>query len=306
MWVLDTISYIDRKTGRIEKEEVYGENAVRLLYGNSLLSRTVGRLILQLFAKWPPLSWFYGFLQKRKSSAKKIAPFIAHYGVDVKEFVETPESFHSFNDFFVRHLKPEARPIAQGKNEAIIPADGRYKFFPKIVNSSQFLVKDTLFDLKKLLQDEKEAALFENGSLVMARLCPTDCHRFYFPFDCIPSKSRLINGKLFSVNPIATKNNPWIWTENRRVVTLLQSELFGTCAYIEVGATNVGSIIQTFTPNIFYTKGAEKGYFSFGGSAILLLFEKNRISFAPDLRTGPSGLEIRCLIGEVLGTAISA
>lgn len=298
---MHTISIINRKTGKAEKEKVYFEEAIRFLYGKTLLSRTIGRFFLHTIAKWPLFSWLFGVCQKRACSRRKIVPFINQYDVDTTEFQDKVEDFSSFNDFFIRHLKPECRPFAA--SDAIIPADGRYQFYPVIGKDDPFSVKGARFCLETLLQDPKKSVSFEGGSLVIARLCPTDCHRFYFPMDCIPGEARLIDGKLFAVNPIAIKDNPWIYYKNRRVVTYLQSDHFGEVAFLEIGATNVGSIIQTFTPGKWYPKGAEKGYFSFGGSALIILFQKGRIQFASDLLKEMSqGLEIRCLIGEALSS----
>ncbi|MBS0635213.1 MAG: phosphatidylserine decarboxylase [Verrucomicrobia bacterium] len=300
---MKAVEYINRKTGLKEPEEVFGESAIRFLYGDSLLSKTIGRLFLHSLAKWPPISRLYGVIQSSPSSKARVQPFIDRFRIDTSEFLEPADSFKTFNDFFIRKLKPGARPLAQGP---IIPADGRYRFYQEIALEDTFEVKKRSFNLETVLQSKELARRYQGGSLVIARLCPTDCHRFYFPFDCIPSKALPINGKLFSVNPIATKDNPWIWGANRRMLTMLQSEQFGEVAFLEVGATNVGSIIQTYTPGKAQPKGAEKGYFEFGGSALLIIFEKGRIQFDEDLlKATAQDIEMRCLIGESLGQPLT-
>ena len=289
---MNAIRYINRQTGRVETEEVFGEKAIRFLYGKSALAY----FLLHSLAKWPPVSAFYGFLQNRKKSKAQVQPFIDRFGINTAEFLDEPATFGSFNQFFVRKLKSDARPLS---SNAIIPADGRYKFYQEINKDLSFEVKKKGFCLKTILQSEKLADRYDGGSLVMARLCPTDCHRFYFPFDCVPSKAKLINGKLFSVNPIAIRDNPWIWGVNRRMMTTLHSEEYGDVLYLEVGATNVGSIIQTYMQDVAVKKGDEKGFFEFGGSALLIFFEKGRITFDADLLG--HDLEVRCLIGQSLG-----
>ncbi len=296
---MTTIFYINRQTGQKEEEKVFGKQAICLLYGNTFSAKTVGFFLLHFFAKWPFFATLYGWMQKMPFSKKKVLPFIQRFEMDTSEFARPAESFTSFNDFFIRSLKPACRPIDQAK--AIIPADGRYTFFSKIASSDRFDVKNRTFCLQSLLRDE-HAERYDGGSLVIARLCPTDCHRFYFPINCTPGKTRNINGKLFSVNPIATRDNPWIWGANFRCVTMLSSAHFGQVAFLEVGATNVGSIVQTYAPGEPVSKGQEKGYFEFGGSALLILFEKGRITFSEDLlELGKSGDEIRCLIGQPMG-----
>lgn len=296
---MDSIQYINRQTGKTETEEVFGEQAIRFLYGNSFASKTLGKMALHGLAKWPFMSWVYGVVQSSKWSKAQVAPFIERFGLDTSEFLDPPDSYSSFNDFFVRKLKPEARPLSYN---AVMPADARYKFYPEIRADDSIEVKGKTFCLRSVLQSEELAKRYEGGSVVMARLCPTDCHRFYFPFDCTPGPARLINGKLFSVNPIAIKDNPWIWGVNRRMLTICSSQEFGDVAYLEVGATNVGSIIQTYTPGAMQPKGSEKGFFEFGGSALIILFEKGRIKFDADLVAATKqDLEIRCLIGQPLG-----
>lgn len=300
------IVYIDRATGEHKTEEVYGASALRLLYGDGLADRTFGRAIREVVASLSICSAVYGWWQKQPWTKSKIRPFVEKYGVDTSEFLEPVDSFASFNDFFVRKLKPEARPVAEGTATAVIPADGRYYFYQELSTAPLLDVKGQCLDLPTLLGDSSLAQAYAKGSLVMARLCPTDYHRFHFPVDCTPSPVRLINGALYSVNPIAIKQNLAIFSQNKRMFSMLQSETFGDVLCIEVGATNVGSIHQTYLSGYKQSKGLEKGYFSFGGSAMLLLFAPERIQFDADLLAATqAGVEIRCLMGQSMGQARS-
>ncbi len=294
--------YIDRQTGQTCIEKVYKEGALRLLYGDSWLSTFLRPWMLPIVSKWPLFSRLYGRLQKRTSSQCKIQPFIQTYEVDATEFLEPVHSFRSFNDFFIRRLKEQARPLAPGAEVAVMPADGRYYFHANIEECEGFIVKGQKFDLKELLGQSSLAKTYQGGSMVMARLCPSDYHRFHFPCDCLPGPTKLINGWLFSVNPIAVKKNVRILAQNKRTLCELQTSTFGRVLYLEIGATNVGSIQETYTPGQWQPKGAEKGYFEFGGSALILLFEKNTIQFDADLLAATAqGLEIRCLMGQSMG-----
>lgn len=298
---MDELIYVDRVTGRNEIEKVYGAAALRFLYGSTLTSRIFGKPLVYLLAKFPFFSAAYGALQRRASSRKKVLPFIENFGMDPSEFYDEPASYSSFDDFFTRKLKKDARPIAAGKERAIMPADARYLFYPDISKADGFIVKGEKFCLKELLGDEKLASEYESGTMVMARLCPTDYHRFHFPVDCIPGETRFINGWLYSVNPIALKQNVHIFTQNKRSICALDSKEFGKVLFIEIGATNVGSIHQTYQPGRFYSKGEEKGYFSFGASSLILLFPPRSIKLDSDLiRTDHR--EIRCLMGQSLGS----
>lgn len=288
------IPYVDRKTGKIEQEKVLAGNWISLLY-----SKPNQYLLADLLSKSPAFSKAMGWWQKRRWTAKNIQPFIEEYGVDPSEFLES--SFPTFNDFFIRKLKADARPISS--SDAIIPADGRYRFYQKIQEGMELFVKGQPFNLERLFQNQQLAKQYEGGSLVLARLCPSDYHRFHFPIDCIPGPSRLINGPLYSVNPFAVKKNLAYLTENKRLLTLLESKTFGTVAYFDVGATTCGSIVETFTPGKPIKKGDEKGYFEFGGSALIILFEPGKIAFSSDL-LNQNELEIRCLLGQEMGNTL--
>lgn len=299
---MDQIEYIDRLSETRHTERVYGEKALKLLYGDSLATRLIGLPLLKLLVKNPIFSAWYGYWQKQPSSVSKILPFIKKFQIDTSEFLDSIESFRSFNDFFTRRLKPEARPIAVGKDVAIIPADGRYRFYPNIDTAEGFIIKGEKFDLGALLESKELAQRYAQGTMVIARLCPTDYHRYHFPCDCVPESTRFINGWLYSVNPIALKKDIHIFTQNKRTICRLKSEHFGDVLFLEIGATNVGTIQQTYEPDQPYAKGAEKGFFSFGASSLILLFEPGRITLDADLLAiGNSELEIKCLMGQSMG-----
>lgn len=301
---MSDIIYIDRKNGKTCIEKIYKEGALRLLYGNSLFSRLLRPWLLPALCKWSWFSVFYGKLQNLPSSAHKIKPFIEAFEIDSSEFLAPVDRFRSFNDFFIRKLKPETRPIAADPDVAVIPADGRYYFYANIKECEGFIVKGEKFELEALLGQASLAEEYREGSMVIARLCPSDYHRFHFPCECLPGPTHFINGWLYAVNPMAVKRNIHIFTQNKRTLCELQSSLFGRVLYLEIGATTVGSIQETYTPGQWQTKGEEKGYFEFGGSALILLFPKNSIEFDRDLLAATAkGLEIRCLMGQSMGRA---
>jgi len=288
---------IDRVIKQQIKEDVYFEGAIRFLYGNCLFSRIFGRIILHTIAKWPFFSALFGRLQNCSFSKRKILPFIARYKINTEEFEKAPDAFSSFNDFFIRKLKTSCRPVTQ--TSAIIPADGRYTFLPEAGPASTFQVKGATLSIFELLANTPNSHLFTKGAtVIIARLCPTDCHRFYFPCDGTPEAPILIKGPLYSVHPIA--DYPTAFVKNKRTITYMDTPSFGTIVIVTVGATNVGSINHTFTPNTHVQKGSEMGYFAFGGSALVLLFQPNTITLSPDLKA-PSELETLCLIGQPLG-----
>lgn len=300
------IHYIDRITKKEEVEKVYGGFFVNLLYGKHLFRALFSFWLLPLAAKIPLGSHLVGLYQKSRVSRLAVKPFIKQYGVDPTEFLDDVEDYQSFNDFFIRKLRPGVRPIVPGHDVAVLPADGRYLVFEKVSSADSFWIKGKKFCLKKLLQDDQLADSYEGGGMVIARLCPVDYHRFHFPCNALPSGTQNINGPLHSVNPIALKRYVNVLTENKRAITHLQTKSFGQVLFIEVGAMYVGSIHQTYVPGELYAKGDEKGYFSFGGSCIILLFEPGRIQFDQDLVDETKRkLEVRGQMGQSLGRALN-
>jgi phosphatidylserine decarboxylase len=293
------IRFHDRYSNTTKTEKVYGERWLRLAYDNP-----VGRLAVWLLIRRAIFSRYYGWRMNRPGSDMLIYKFVAEYDIDVSEFAKSPFDFRTFNQFFHRALKPEARPIAQGAGIAVMPADGRHLAFHDVDSAQGFYVKGAKFTLEELLGDEKLAKRFSRGSMLISRLCPSDYHRFHFPASGIPAEARLVNGSLYSVNPIALRRNIRYLVMNKRFITLIDTPEFGSIAMIEVGATNVGSIVQTFTPKQAVLKGVEKGLFAFGGSCVITLFSEGRIVFDADLlEKSAEYTETYARMGDQLGIA---
>ena len=292
---MSTIRYFNRHTGQMETEQVYGEGFLKFSYANPL-----GALPLHVMVKRAAFSKWYGKRMDDPATKAKVAPFIRQYGMNPSEFADAPESYRTFNEFFYRKLKPEARPIAD--STVVFPADGRHLGFQKASAIEGVFVKGQKFDLGKLLGDDSLAAKYADGSLVLSRLCPVDYHRFHFPASGTPGEVRTINGPLFSVSPIALRRRlAYLW-ENKRTVTKLETENIGTVLLMEIGATCVGSILQTFTPGQPVKKGDEKGYFAFGGSSTITIFEPGAVKLSADLVEQSSRqIELYAKVGTEMG-----
>ena len=280
----------------METEQVYGEGFLKWAYGNPL-----GKIALHSFVKRPFFSKWYGRRMNQASSQSKVLPFIDDYNMVEADFADTPDSYATFNDFFYRKLRPEARPIAD--SPIVFPADGRHLGFPNIDQIDGFFVKGQSFDLDALIADKELSKKFRGGTLVLSRLCPVDYHRYHFPVSGTPSATKLINGPLFSVSPIAlARNLSYLW-ENKRTITRIETENIGTVLMMEIGATCVGSILQTYEANKETKIGQEKGYFAFGGSSTITIFEPNKVTLAQDLLENSSKqIETYALMGDSMAS----
>lgn len=290
------IRYFNRYSQKEEVEEIYGEPYLRWTYDTAM-----GRLGLWLVAKRVLFSRWYGWRMNRPASAKKIRPFMENYSLDTSEFLEDVSKYSSFNDFFYRKLKPEARPIEGDEDCVSFPADGRHLGITDLSGVDGLYAKGQNFDLSGLLGDAELAARYEGGSAVISRLCPVDYHRYHAPVGGEIVEQRLINGWLFSVSPIALRRSvDYLW-ENKRVLTIINTERLGQVAFVAIGATLVGSIKMTVNKGITIARGEELGYFAFGGSCVITLFEKGQVKLEADLRSyGSQQTEIYAKVGDLM------
>lgn len=292
-----SIQYYNRHTGEIETETVYGEGFLRWAYGNPL-----GRLTVELAVKQAWFSRWYGWRMDRPVSRAKVAPFIENYGLDAAEFADPAASFASFNEFFYRKLKPEARPVDADPQVVVFPADGRHLAIMDVDAARDFYIKGQRFDLPAFLGDAALAGAFAGGAMLISRLCPVDYHRYHFPVGGVAGAPVPINGPLYSVSPLALRRRLAIFWENKRARTLIESPVFGKVIVMDIGATCVGSMHSTYRAGPV-EKGQEKGYFSFGGSCLVTLFQAGRIQFDADLlEYSARSTEVYARIGERCAT----
>ncbi|MBP5672799.1 MAG: phosphatidylserine decarboxylase [Victivallales bacterium] len=276
---MSSIQLYDRSTKSIVEETVLGDTFVRLAYASPL----------KHVLSWPLfshacLSRLMGWYADRPSSIKRIPKTIKELNINMEDY-EVPEGgFKSFNDFFTRRLKPHARPFPEERTLFGSPADCRLFAWQNLQNDLCIPVKGDRFTVAQLLGPShvKLAELFHDGSLCVCRLCPADYHRFHFPDDGRFVATWPVKGKYNSVNPLALNQNLNVFTTNYREISLMNLANFGLTLYIEVGAFAVASITQTSDGPTF-KRGEEKGYFSFGGSTIILVFQKNHIHFDQDI-----------------------
>jgi len=292
------IYYIDRKTGERKKEVVAGDQFLRWMYNTSS-----GNSVLQLIVKRKLFSSIYGKLQDISFSKGKIVSFVKQLDIKMEEAeIEDVLKYKNFNDFFARKLKKEARPICKADNSLISPADGRVFAYENINMDEVIQVKGLNYKLGELFQDEKLAIRYHGGVCIVVRLCPSDYHRFHFPDSGVPNSRKKIEGNYYSVNPIALNKIAEVYCQNKREITRFHSEHFREVVLMEVGATCVGSIVQTYKEGKRVEKGEEKGYFKFGGSTVILFLEKNTVKIDQDIiQNTDEGIETKVNMGEKIG-----
>jgi len=296
------IKYFNRHSGQVEAEKVYGNAQVKWLY-----QTPTGQFLTNFLVK-APISKIYGAYQNWGISKDKIAPFVKEFEIDLADFEPTPgrsasDPYGSFNEFFIRTFVPGKRTFA--KDPKIMPAfsEARYFAFESMNDDQTIPVKGRYLSSKALLDRPRWSEVFNEGPLLLARLCPVDYHRFHYPDNGKVLDHYRVKGKLHSVNPIALKEYADIFATNERQVTILETENFGKLAYVEVGALCVGKIVQSGNLEEF-KRSDEKGYFLFGGSTVIVLGEKGRWTPEPDmLEFTAKGIETYLHLGEPVARA---
>ncbi|MGB0372653.1 MAG: phosphatidylserine decarboxylase [Opitutales bacterium] len=271
----EPIKYWNPYTSRVEDEEVYGEGFVRFAYETSL-----GRFFLWALVKRAFFSHWYGRKMDRATSAEKVDPFIQQYDIEMGDYVTPEGGFAHFNDFFYRALAPGARPIAESK--AVFPADGRHIGIQEIGSETWLYAKGFQFKLATLLAGTELENVWKGGTGVISRLCPVDYHRFHSPVSGKVVSIMDLEGPLFSVSPIALRRNIDHLLTNKRKIVVIDSPEMGRVAFIPVGATCVGSIVLGVKEGDTIGMGSELGYFRFGGSCVITLFEEGRVNLRSD------------------------
>jgi len=286
-------TYIQRETGELRTERVYGEGALRFLYETGW-----GNALLHGFVKKAWFSHLTGWLKRSPLSRRKIPSFIRQFGIDETESELPTSAYRSLDAFFARKLKPETRPVDQNPSHLLAPAEGRVLAFADVPEGG-LDVKGCTVDIGELVGGLNG---FKAGACFVIRLAPCDYHRFHFPADGQASEPVRAGRCLHSVHPIALASGAPSF-RNKRMISLLSSEVFGRMPQIEVGALTVGSIVQTCKSGAV-KRGQEKGYFRFGGSTVILLTEPGSVIPDEDLLDATAqGLETLLKVGTRIGLA---
>ena len=242
---LDTNKYFEEKESK----------SVKFLY-NTIIGRCILKIITTKFS-----ANVCAFFLSSRLSKIAINKTIKNNNIDINEYI--PKKYKSYNDFFTRKIKPDKRKISDG---LISVSDSKLSVY-KLDNNSSFKIKNSIYTVKELIKEDKKYKY-----ALVFRLCVDNYHHYIFPDDGKVVSTKKIKGILHTVNPIAFKKYK-VFHENTREITFLKCDNLGDICYIEVGALNVGKIVNE--PINEFKKGEEKGHFEFGGSTIILLINKD-------------------------------
>lgn len=221
---------------------------------------------------------------------------------------EDPTAYACFNDFFIRHLKPDARSITNA--DITSPVDGCISEIGTIEKGQLFQAKGRYYSVQELLDcDLITANKFDEGQFATLYLSPKDYHRVHMPMDAKLVAMRYVPGRLFSVQPATAQVIPKLFARNERLVVYFDTDI-GPMVMVLVGATIVGAIGTSWHGDVRRTKqaktfeykseslkkGAEMGYFKLGSTVILLFAKGNKMHWSGELKANS---EIR--FGQKIG-----
>ncbi len=256
-----------------------------------------GRIILRPLIN-RPVSWISGIIMDSRLSKLLIPAFVKHNHINCDDYVL--DDINSFNDFFCRRIKNGLRNISFKETDFISPCDALLSI-KTIKDGRIYSAKQSSFTIASLLRDRRLAKTFEDGYMLVFRLCVDHYHRYIYIDSGQKYKDRRINGFYHTVRPVAIENFP-VFIENTREYSIINTDNFGRCVQMEVGALLVGRIVNNNSNSCRISRGYEKGHFEYGGSTIIVLVKKNRLRLLDRfIKIIDSDKELPVKMGETLG-----
>ncbi|MGC5326231.1 archaetidylserine decarboxylase [Brevibacillus sp. SYSU BS000544] len=263
------------------------------------------RLISGIIHRLPQnsMSRTMGKIMATRFSRLAIRHYIRMYNIDLSQVEKPVHEYRSLKDFFIRRLKPGARPIDADKKVIVSPVDGTVSQLGDIHEGTLIQAKGKNYKVSELLGNDPDTAKrFVGGSFITIYLSPRDYHRIHAPVEGTLTKYSYLPGRLYPVNQMGVENVESLFARNERLITFIRNEQLGCVAVIKVGALFVGSVKVAYnrattnvrggrqiteeilgTPQV--SKGDELGWFEFG-STVILLFEKDQIEWTAQVREG--------------------
>lgn len=269
---------------------------------------------LQQFVPQQKLSKAAGRLAASRHPLVKrafIRSFAKAYNVTLEEYErDSFNAYESFNDFFTRELKDDARAIDSTVGGIVSPADGIISQLGQIKDHKVLQAKGRDYDIGQLLANSADGDYFADGSFATVYLAPSNYHRVHMPFAGTLTNTRYVPGTLFSVNTVTAANIPDLFARNERLVCMFDTE-YGKAAVVLVGAMIVAGIesvatgkitrtddMQEEAHNMALAKGDELGRFYLGSTAIVVLPKAAKSDWQQSMSANSV-----VQMGQLLGTA---
>jgi phosphatidylserine decarboxylase len=316
---------VGRGTGRaVDEPRPFAESAQIVLAWTTVIGGRVLSRSTRASRGLERLTVAHGERMDQPATSDDIDRFIAAYSIDVSLLDRHPHEFATINEFFARPLRAGARPVAHADDwtVAVSPADCRLTCVEAGDEGTRLAVKGRAYDIAGLLgavdrsrgapahafdrvRDFYDTAAADGFAVFRCRLAPGDYHRFHWPVDGLWDRDLVLDipGEYHSVSSRAVAGPVDVLGRNRRCVAIVESNPFGSVAFVAIGAVKVGSIELT-APSGIVTKGQEMGRFRYGGSTVVLVFRRGAIRFDDELLANSgAGVETLVEVGSIIGRA---
>lgn len=287
------MDYKDRK-GNVIHNTTAQDRFLDFAYSN-LLARAVMKMLAQ-----PEVSKAAGEFLNTYLSTFLIGQFVKQHHIKLSDYER--KKYRSYNEFFTRKLRPGKRKIDHKPSHLIAPCDGKVTAYPVDLHT-KIKIKHSIYTLSSILQNEKLAREFAGGYCIILRLTVDNYHRYCYVDYAAKGRNHFIKGVLHTVNP-AVLDHIKVYKENSRSYCVMKTKNFGKMIQMEVGAMLVGKI-NNYHKEAIVRRGQEKGRFEFGGSTIVLLFQRDCVAVDDDiLKNSAKGMETLVSMGESIGKAL--
>lgn len=308
--------YIDRYSGKIITEKLIGDRSVSFLY-TSVRERapalfralTSGRMsnLLSLY--------HYDFLDRGTAKNRRL---LRQFDIDWRECLEPPAYYDTPRKVFERQIRYwDVRPMAAEPTAVVSPADSRV-LVGSFSEISELFIKEKFFTPEELFgSGSRWHCPFFDGDFAVFRLTPDKYHYNHLPVSGRIADIYQVDGQYHSCNPAALVSLASLHAKNKRVVTIIDTDVaggsgIGLVAMIEVVALMIGDIVQTYslhryqdpspvTPGMFVHRGCPKSLYRPGSSTDILIFERNRVAFSRDLLHNSRRSDVRSRFTSKLG-----
>jgi phosphatidylserine decarboxylase len=312
--------YVERDTAAVRTERLFGDRLVCLLYGRAredpgvLLRLLTSRLATRLLAC---LSY------DTPLARRQIHRFARSVGADLTECVDPPERLDTARKVFERQIRYwDVRPMEDDERAVVSPADARV-LLGSLVSTSQLFLKGKFFALDELLGPDRTPWLtaFRDGDFAIFRLTPDKYHYNHAPVAGTVLDIYEVGGDYHSCNPGPVVAVAVPYSKNRRVVTIIDTDVpggtrAGRVAMIEVVALMIGDVVQCYSgarydgarpvrPGLFLDRGQPKSLYRPGSSTDVLLFERGRVEFCPDLLLNMARPEVQSRFSQGFGRPLA-
>jgi phosphatidylserine decarboxylase len=292
--------YIERDSGALRDEPLFGDRLIALMY-HQVRENAPGLFRLLTSAQMTEVLGFLNYDLHFGSYGTACSRFLKQLDIDLEECVARPELLDTPRKVFERQIRYwERRPLEDDPSQVVSPADARV-LVGSCRETSALYIKDKFFGFDELLGGDRRPwlAALENGDFALFRLTPDKYHYNHCPVSGEVVDIYQIDGAFNSCNPSAIITVATPYSKNRRVVTVIDTDVkggtgVGLVAMVEVVALMIGDIVQCYSeqgyrdpkpvqPGMFLTKGQPKSLYRPGSSTDIVIFQRGRVEFAPDL-----------------------